>query len=338
MSLPLFFRLPFLGLVVSALCLTTASAQTATQIKLSYPNTGDGTPFSVDTTGRHQSNKVLTRSTEHEGNTAEATNTTSWDLNPGAGSIQISSQSDYDGWVSGGVTLDSRYVFAVFDTFTVNAGDSGLAAGANVQLNMELNISISARTDGLKFQTASNFMKFTVQQRNPVAGVFGSYDSDELFSLNYDVTVYNFVQKAVIDGVTQFDLTNPYVNGQGNEMNVYNFDITLDGVVGETLELGMMFGDFNPVDYDYSLTNLVSGTRQDIGNSQEDYGNAFSATVNWDIEEVAGFEGLEVLAASGFAPSISAVPEPSTSAALLGLLALGFCNCRRRRGNSVRGA
>lgn len=308
-----------------------ASAQQATQIKLTNPNTGAGTPFSVNSNGRQNDNHVLTRSTEFNGDVATATNTTNWDLNPAAGSMQISSTSSYLGWAGSGVSLDTRYVFAVFDTFTINPGDSGLAAGANVQLTLSLDISISAETSGLNAQTASNFMKFTVQQRDPVQGVFGSYDSDELFSLQYDVTVYNFVQKAIVGGVTQLDITTPYANGQGNEMNVYNFDITLEGQVGETIELGMLFGDFNPVDYDYTLDNLVSGTRQDIGNSQTDYGNEFAATINWDFEEIAGFEGIEIEAASGFASALSAVPEPSTYAALLGAISLGLCATRRRR-------
>ncbi len=330
-----FIRPSFYAAALGAsILLPIGSAQQATQVKLTNPNSGAGTPFSVNSNGRQNSNHVLTRSTEFNGDVATATNTTNWDLNPAAGSMQISSTSSYLGWAGSGVSLDTRYVFAVFDTFTINAGDSGLAAGTNVQLTLNLDISISAATDGLNAQTASNFMKFTVQQRDPVQGAFGAYDSDELFSLQYDVTVYNFVQKAIVGGVTQLDVTTPYANGQGDEMNVYNFDITLAGQVGETIELGMLFGDFNPVDYDYTLDNLVTGTRQDIGNSQTDYGNEFAATINWDFEEIAGFEGLEIEAASGFASAMSAVPEPSTFAALLGVFSLGLCASRRSRRRS----
>jgi hypothetical protein len=307
-----------------------ASAQTATQILLTSPSSGDGTPFSVDTVGRHQDNKVLTRSTTHNGDIAQATNTTSWDLNPAGGFIQVSSQSDYDGWQGSGVSLDSRYAFAVFDTFSIGAGDSGFSNGDDVQLNLSLSFVVSAQTDGEKFQTASNWLSFTVQQRDPVPGYLGQTYSDELFSLDYEVTVYEFIETAVINGVEQFDNTVTYVNGQGNEADVYAFDITLDAVVGETLELGMMLGDFNPNVYDYDILNLVSGTRQDIGNSQVDYGNQFAATFRWDIEAVVGVAGLDVAAASGFAPSISAVPEPSTYAAMAGLAVLGWAGWRRR--------
>jgi hypothetical protein len=316
------------GLMLSAVW---GSAQTATQINLINPNAGGGTPFSVDTVGRHAANHVLTRSTEFNGEVAEATNTTSWDLNPAGGSLQFSSQSNYDGWLGSGVTLDTRYALGVFDTFTINAGNSGFVAGDNVQLNLTLSIQVAAQTDGLKFQTASNFLRFTVQQRDPTPGFLGLTYSDEVFSFRYDVTVYEFVEQATINGVTQFDNTVTYVNGQGNEADVYNFDITLDGVVGETLELGMLLGDFNPNVYDYDIMNMVSGTRQDISSAQEDFGNQLSANISWDLEAVVGFEGLEVLAASGFASGLSAVPEPSTYAALLGLFSLGMCASRRRR-------
>ncbi len=314
------------------LCSSLVSAQMATQINLVNPNTGDGTPFSVDTVGRHQANHVLSRTAVRDGDDiAEATNTTSWDLNPAAGSMQFTSQSNYDGWLGSGVSLDTRYAFGVFDTFTINAGNSGFFAGENVQLNLSLSIQVAAQTDGLKFQTATNNLRFTVQQRDPAPGYLGLTYSDELFSLQYDVTVYEFVEEAIINGVTQFDNTVVYVNGQGNEANIYNFDITLAGVVGQTLELGMLIGDFNPNVYDYNIGNMVNGTRQNIGNAQENYGNLMSASINWDIEEIAGFEGLEVLAASGFAPSISAVPEPSSFALLMGLVGIGFCGTRRRR-------
>lgn len=318
-------------LVAAGLTAVLLPAQTATQILLINPSSGDGTPFSVDTTGRHQSNHNLSRSVEHNGNIAEATNTTSWDLNPAAGSMQVSSQSRYQGWVGSGVTLDTRYALGLFDTFTINAGNSGFSIGDNVQLTLALTIQVSAQTDGLNAQTAGNWLTFTVQQRDPVPDSFGTTHSDELLSLEYQVGVYDFTEKAILNGVTQFDNTVTYVNGQGNEADVYQFDITLNGVVGETLELGMMFGDFNPNVYDYTIDNFITGTRQDIGNSQADYGNQFSAQVNWDLEEVLGFEGLEVLAASGFAPGISAVPEPSSYALLMGLAGVGFCATRRRR-------
>ncbi len=328
------FRLAATALAAMLALAPDLAAQTATQILLTQPGTGDGTPFSVDSTGRQVGVHDLSRSTTFNGNTAEATNQTTWDLNPEAGRFSVSSTSDYSGWQGSGVTLDTRYFFGVFDTFTINAGDSGFSNGDNVQLNLSLSFDVTARTDGEKFQTASNWLNFTVQQRDPVVGAFGSYDSDELFRLEYEVTVYEFIEKAVINGVTQFDNTVTYVNGQGNEADLYSFDITLNAVVGETLELGMMLGDFNPVDYDYSLANLVSGTRQDIGNSQTDYGNHFAATFSWDIEHVEGFDGLDVAAASGFVTSasvLSAVPEPSTYAALLGAGALGLAVHRRRR-------
>lgn len=324
------FRRLLKGALFSLAMAGSVSAQTATQIVLSNPSTGDGTPYTVDTVGRHVDNHMLSRSVMHDGDLAEATNTTNWDLNPAAGSLQVSSQSDYEGWRGSGVTLDTRYGFAVFDTFTVNAGDSGFENGDDVELTLTLNISASAQTDGLKFQTASNWLKFTVQQRDPVPGYLDQTYSEELFSLDFNVTVYEFEEKAVVNGVTLFDNTATYVDGQGNEMEVYAFDIALEAVVGETLELGMLIGDFNPNVYDYDTGNLVSGTRQDIGNSQEDFGNQFAATMGWDFEEVAGFEGLEVLAASGFANALSAVPEPSTYAVWLGGVVLAMVGGRRR--------
>ncbi|WP_221031492.1 PEP-CTERM sorting domain-containing protein [Actomonas aquatica] len=318
----------------AALFVAGANAQTATQIVLGNPSTGQGTPLVIDDVGHVVGNHVLTRSTTFEGDTAEATNTTSWDLNPEAGRFTVQSRTDYNGWLGSGISLDTRYAFGVFDTFTVNSGNSGLANGSNVQLNLALTIDVWARTDAVKFQTGSNWLTFTVQQRDPVPGYLGHTYSDERFSLDYEVTVYEFVEEAVIDGVTQFDNTVTYVNGQGAEADLYNFNITVDAVVGETIELGMLLGDFNPNVYDYDIANLMEGTRQTLGNGQTDFSNAFSANMVWDLEEVEGFEGLEVLAASGFNASVnglSAVPEPSTYAALFGAGALGFAVWHRRR-------
>jgi len=315
--------------VCTGVAAATVSAQTATQIHLSLPSSGAGTPFSVDTVGRHQSNHLLSRSTVHNGNIAEASNTTNWDLNPGTGSMQISSQSQYQGWVGSGVSLDTRYGFGLFDTFTINAGNSGFAFGDDVALNLSLSSQVAAQTDGLNAQTAGNWLKFTLQQRNPIPGFLGLTYSQELLSLDYQVGVYNFTEKAIINGVTQFDNTVAYANGQGNEADVYNFNVTLNGKVGETVELGMLFGDFTANVYDYSIENLSEGTRQNIGNAQENYGNEFSALVNWDIEDRPGFEGLEVLAASGFDPAINAVPEPATYVTVFGLVCLSFCASRR---------
>ncbi len=306
-------------------------AQVATQVVLSNPNSGDGSGYTVDTTGRHQNVNNLSRSVTHLGNVAEATNTTSWDINPAGGYIQFSSTSAYTGWVGSGVTLDTRYGMANFDTFTVNAGNSGFANGDAVKVNLALTLQASASTDGLKFETASNNMAFSVQRRDPVPGYLGNTYAEEIFSMDFNVTVYEFVEKAVINGVVDFDNTVTYVNGQGNELRNYAFDIELDAVVGETLELGLLVGGFNPNVYDYDISNFVSGTRQDIGNSQVDYGNTMAATFSWDIEHAAGFGGLDVLAASGFAPSASAVPEPGSFAIIAGFLAIGFAGGRRRR-------
>ena len=245
--------------------------------------------------------------------------------------MQVNSNSNYSGWVSSGVSLDTRYAFGLFDSFTVNAGNSGLANGQNVQLSLSLEIQASAQTDGRKFQTASNFLDFTLQRRDPNVGAFGAYSSDQLFSLDYDVTVYDFVEKAVINGITEFDRTTTYEDGQGNQANVYNFDITLDASVGETIELGMLIGDFNPNNYNYDINNLLEGSRQDIGSSQEDYGNQFSFLAAWDFDEVEGFEGLEISSASGFDPLINQVPEPSHSAALLAVTSLAGAIWRRNR-------
>ena len=323
-----FTRSSFLACAALLVSAPLAVAQTATQLKLASPQTGQGTPFTVDTVGQsqgvHQLDRSYVRTSDNA--VAEAHNTTAWHINPGQGYLELSSNTTYTGWLGSPVSLDTRYGVGLYDTFTVNAGNSGFAHGDAVQLNLALAIRVSAQTDAFKFQTGSNWLNFTVQQRFPI----GSNGVAERFSLRYDVTVYEFVEKAIINGVTQFDNTVTYVNGQGNEANNYVFDITLDAVIGESLELAMLIGDFVPNNYTYDLANLVSGSRQDLGNGQEDFGNAFDLRFAWDIEGAAGFDGVEIDAASGFIPGASAVPEPSTYAALLGVAALGLAACRRR--------
>lgn len=320
-------KFPMLLAGLWTVLISVAGAQVATQVVLSEPSTGDGSGYTIDTTGRHQNVNVLSRSTTHNGVTAEATSTTSWDINPAGGYIQVSSTSVYSGWNGSGVTLDSRYALGNFDSFTVNAGSSGLSAGAAVKINLAVALEASASTQGDKFQTASNFLNFTVQHRTAP----GNGASTELLKMDFDVTVYEFVEKAVINGVTQFDNTVTYVNGNGAEAEAYAFNIEIDAIIGDTIELGLLVGDFNPNVYNYDIANLVSGTRQTIGNSKENYQDQFAALFSWDIEHVAGFEGLDVTAASGFSPSASAVPEPSSSGVLVGLVVFGLVAQRRRR-------
>ena len=297
------------------------------------PLAGAGAPFTVDTTGRDQGVHNLSRSVTFNGAVAEVANSTTWDINPGAGSMQISSTTNYNGWQGAGASLDTRYGFANFDTFTVNAGNSGFANGAAVKVNLAVTVQVSAQTDAFRAQTGSNFLDFAIYLRDPASGFLNITYGDKIFSLDYDVTVYDFYRKAVVQGVTQFDLTTDYVNGQGNEADLYQFDLELDAVVGETLELGMMLGRLSSNVYNYELVNLAHGTRQDLASGQEQFGNEFATTFSWDIEHVDGFDGLDVVAFSGFVPSASAaspVPEPATATALLGLLALSAGLTRRR--------
>ena len=278
-----------------------AFAQTAAQLKLGNPRIGDGTPFDIDTVGRSQGVHQLDRSVVNPSNNAVSAvrNITTWDINPGQGYLELGSTTTYNGWQGSGVSLDTRYAAGVFDTFTVNAGNSGFANGDAVQLTLALTIQVAAQTDAFKFQTGSNWLKFTVQERFPA----GTNAVAERFSFNYDVTVYEFIEKAVINGTTQFDNTTTYVNGQGDEADNYAFTITLDVVVGESLELALLLGDFVPNNYSYDMANLVEGTRQDLGNGQEDFGNAFNLRYAWDIQHAAGFAGLQIDAASGFITS-----------------------------------
>ena len=328
--LPRFVRSSVLACAIVLAGAPLAFAQTAAQLKLGNPRVGDGTPFTVNTVGQSQGDHQLDRSVVNPSNNAVAAvqNITTWDINPGQGYLELGSTTTYNGWQGSGVSLDTRYAAGVFDTFTVNAGNSGFANGDAVQLTLALTIQVAAQTDAFKFQTGSNWLKFTVQERFPA----GTNAVAERFSFNYDVTVYEFIEKAVINGTTQFDNTTTYVNGQGDEADNYAFNITLDAVVGQSLELALLLGDFNPNNYSYDMTNLVEGTRQDLGNGQEDFGNAFNLRYAWDIQHAAGFAGLQIDAASGFitSASASAVPEPATTAALLGAAALGLTVSRRR--------
>ncbi|MCF3651324.1 hypothetical protein [Synoicihabitans lomoniglobus] len=304
-----------------------AEAQTATQVRMVSYGDESGGVMNIDTTGRSVDDVNLfdtkTRDVDGGIEVATATNQTSWDINPAEGSIQLTSQSHYQGWNGSGVGLDTRVGLANYDTFTVNTGASGLADGTPVKFLLALEIDAAAQTDGLKFQTATNTLKYTIQQNHPLA----PGQAVELFYLQYNVTVYEFFERLYVENVLQFENTTPYENGQGDEAHNYMFGLEIDAVVGETIELAMMIGDLNPASYNYDAVNLAEGTRQNIGDSQKNYGDQFSTTFTWDVEEVAGFEGLEISAASGFAPSInaSAVPEPSSSAALLGFVVLGRC-------------
>ncbi|OXU15189.1 PEP-CTERM sorting domain-containing protein [Sedimentisphaera salicampi] len=277
--------------------------------------------------GRLDGYNSIAEEVEANGELARAEASAQWDIAPSSGKIEFTTSSVYAGWESSGVGLDTCYSAANYDTFSIEAGNSGLSEGASAQIGVRLDITAAASSEALKAETGLTEFNYCLYRRNPEPGYLGYTYGDKLFDAKFKVSSYGFTEQAEVQGTQVLDNYTEYGNGQGSEYETYSFDIILDVIVGEDVELMMGIADSLDGDvYEYESDTYDNGTSQKIGNAQTDYQTAGSTEMQWSFYEAEGSEGIAIDSASGYG---TIVPEPA-SISLFAMLSAGLIRRRSK--------